>query len=278
MSMRNIAGTMGLVALALAPANAWGADPKDRSPTEQPRLVALSPYRGHAMVNTAGDSLGTVKDVVIDGRGHVHYLIVDRGNVLVDKYVAVPRSVVHTHAADKKCVLDMTVEQFGKAPTFTKDNYYEQWTKDWCAQVHAFFKAPDDDSGSAAKRRSIAGDLFYISQLLGATTQNKDQEKLASMDELFARDGETVAYAILGSGGFLNIGKKQIAVPFEVITLKKGEGGTAFATLDMTTQKLEQAPKLEREDYADLESPEFVKSVRAYFGAPASPSGQPRAN
>lgn len=224
-------------------------------------VTPLSEYRSHSLVNTAGDKLGAVVDVVIDTKGNLHYVIIDRGGVLADKYVAIPCAAVRSNNAENQCTIDMTTEQFHRAPTFLRANYHERWTDEWCQQVHQFFGVERDQSPSKPE----GTDFYYLSQLIGATVQNKDNKTLADIDDLITLDGKRVAYFVLGSGGILNIGEEHFAAPFKALQLKKGEKGSAYAVLSMPQKVLEKAPKLKKDDYSELRDPEYVRSVEEFF-------------
>lgn len=242
--------------------------------------------------NPQDEDLGTIEDIVIDRQGQAHYLVIGHGGVVAsDRFIAIPWDVVKPNFGDEDVQLSMSEAQLKQAPYFTKSTYNDPWTTQWCEKVHTFFGStsksqdrpvtentvPESNQAQDAKR------MFYASQLIGSTVQNMDEKKLATIDDLVFDNQGKVAYAILGHGGFLNIGENDIAVPWQKLALRAGEQGNVYATLDMTTEQLEKAPMLEKEDYADLLDASFATNANAYFGVGArqeieaeTPSQEPR--
>lgn len=221
----------------------------------------------HKVVNKQSETLGSIKDVVFDKAGKAHYAIVDHGGILADKYVAVPWGVLNPQFDAHHCVLDMSVSKLQGAPTFEKGNYNDRWTKQWCGQVHEYF---GDTKSSQSTDSAKEHELFYASQVLGGTIQNKDDRKLAKVADLIFDSEGRVAFVVIGSGGTLNIGKNYVAVPFSALQWKRGEQGTAYGVMDMTAAQIEGAPMLTKSDYSDLLNEAFSAKTTQYFTAVAT--------
>lgn len=247
------------------------------------KVRSASKLMGHNLVNRADEKLGVVEDIVIDRMGQAHYVIVGYGGVIgSDRFVAIPWAVLQPSFEGDRCMLDMTQAKFRTAPSFTKASYNDRWTNAWCHDLHAFFgsaqqgKSDQAKSDRAEARRDaqqavVSADkdenrLYYTSQLISSTVQNKDQQKLASIDDLLFDSRGYVAFAILGHGGILSIGEKQLAVPWRGLDLRRGEQANVFAILDMTSKQLEQAPMLAKSDFSDLLDKGFAENTYRYFG------------
>ena len=61
---------------------------------------------------------------------------------------------------------------------------------------------------------------YRASKIIGSNVVNAANEKIGSVDDLLVGRDDSVFYAIVSVGGFLGIGTKLVAVPFE--TLKIG--------------------------------------------------------
>jgi len=234
---------------------------------------------GHNVVNLRDEKLGTIKDIVVDTKGKAKYVVVDHGGILADKYVAIPWRAFKPQFGGERCVFDSTIERIQGAPTFERANYYERWNKDWCAKVHDYFgvakgtdkptpdKAAATDPSTTIVDEAKDLDMFYASQIIGATVQNEDQQKLAKVSDLLFDSNNRVAYAVVGSGGVLGAGKTHVAVPFDAIKINKGEKGTAFVTLNVTATQLEAAPAMSKADCSDMLDSQFAERTRQYFTA-----------
>src|SRR4029453_15488634 len=59
-------------------------------------------------------------------------------------------------------------------------------------------------------------------QILGKSVYNDKDEKVGDVDDLIIAPDSSVSYAIIGVGGFLGLGERQVAIP--VNHFKSGEG------------------------------------------------------
>jgi sporulation protein YlmC with PRC-barrel domain len=59
-------------------------------------------------------------------------------------------------------------------------------------------------------------------QILGKSVYNDKNEKVGDVDDLIVAPDSSVSYAIIGVGGFLGLGERQVAIP--VNHFKSGEG------------------------------------------------------
>jgi sporulation protein YlmC with PRC-barrel domain len=61
------------------------------------------------------------------------------------------------------------------------------------------------------------------SKLVGATVVNNADERIGKIDDLVVNPQDKVTYAIVSVGGFLGVGNKLVAVPFESLKTVKEE-------------------------------------------------------
>jgi sporulation protein YlmC with PRC-barrel domain len=59
-------------------------------------------------------------------------------------------------------------------------------------------------------------------QILGKSVYNDKDEKVGDVDDLIIAPDSSVSYAIIGVGGFLGLGERQVAIP--VSRFKNSEG------------------------------------------------------
>jgi hypothetical protein len=78
---------------------------------------------------------------------------------------------------------------------------------------------------------------------------NATGDEVATIEDLVI-DQNQIRYAVLSVGGFLGIGDKKVAVPFDELQLGKDEAYLMSAT---TEQQLEQMPEYEEGQYQPLE-------------------------
>jgi hypothetical protein len=78
-------------------------------------------------------------------------------------------------------------------------------------------------------------------KILGKSVYNDKNEKIGVVDDLIITPDKSVSYAIIGAGGFLGMGKHDVAVPVGQFKEDKGKIVLAGATKDA----LKAMPKFE---------------------------------
>lgn len=61
------------------------------------------------------------------------------------------------------------------------------------------------------------------SKLVGAAVVNNNDERIGTIDDLVVSPEDKVTYAIISVGGFLGVGSKLVAVPFDALRMVKEE-------------------------------------------------------
>jgi sporulation protein YlmC with PRC-barrel domain len=110
-------------------------------------------------------------------------------------------------------------------------------------------------------------------RVLSASTLAKDSvfnrmnENVGSIKEIMI-DVPTgrVAYAVLSVGGFLGIGERLFAVPWEALTLD--EDRKCFI-LDADKQRLENAPGFDKDNWPDMADSAWGSGVSSYWHMPS---------
>jgi hypothetical protein len=68
---------------------------------------------------------------------------------------------------------------------------------------------------------AIAASGMRASKVVGATVRNSERESIGSIDDLIITPDERVPVAVISVGGFLGIGAKLVAVPFERLRIDR---------------------------------------------------------
>ena len=132
--------------------------------------------------------------------------------------------------------------------------------------IDSYTRGPD-------MRREPGPELMGASTLIGDRVRNKKDEELGEIKEILLdmRTGE-VSYAVLSYGGFLGMGDKLFAVPWDALTLDaKNEG----FTLDVDKKRLQDAPGFDKSKWPDMSDPSWAKQIHTYYGISAGPDSPP---
>jgi hypothetical protein len=78
-------------------------------------------------------------------------------------------------------------------------------------------------------------------KILGKSVYNEQNQKIGSVDDLIITPDRSVSYAIIGVGGFLGIGKHDVAIPANQLKEENGKLVLPGATKDA----LKAMPKFE---------------------------------
>jgi sporulation protein YlmC with PRC-barrel domain len=76
---------------------------------------------------------------------------------------------------------------------------------------------------------------------------NRSGEKIGSISDLIVTPDGIIAAALVGVGGFLGIGEKEVAVPFSSIEVVRNGNDVRFV-IDATKEALKDAPSYEETD------------------------------
>jgi sporulation protein YlmC with PRC-barrel domain len=84
-------------------------------------------------------------------------------------------------------------------------------------------------SGSTGEAAIVRVDVARValgqraSKIVGATVVNSNDESIGKIDDLVVNPDDKVTYAIVSVGGFLGVGSKLVAVPFDSLRTVKEE-------------------------------------------------------
>lgn len=101
---------------------------------------------------------------------------------------------------------------------------------------------------------AVRGDRIY----------NRDRQDLGKIEDVLL-DLETgsIAYAVLSFGGFVGIGDKQVAVPWQGLRLDQEHSAIV---LDVDAARLKEAPSFDRNDPPDFTDRTWGAEVHSFYG------------
>ena len=141
-----------------------------------------------------------------------------------------------------------------------------------CASI-ALAQAPDQarrmDDRTMVKGQMPEMWLFKASDLIGKEVRNSKDEKLGKINEMTVNttDGH-IAYAVLQFGGFLGVGDKLFAIPFEALQLKprdRARDNELIFIFDVDKDRLKAAPGFDQNAWPDMADATWATNVRGYW-------------
>ena len=127
--------------------------------------------------------------------------------------------------------------------------------------------------GPAAKiLASIPANAMTVTHWYKQSVYDPSDAKIGEiMDVLVDRDGK-IAVLIVGVGGFLGIGEKDVAVPFNAVQFKTKDNNKWYPVMNTTKDALKNAAGYKYDHTAMTWIPE---NAPATTGTPATPSTRP---
>lgn len=101
--------------------------------------------------------------------------------------------------------------------------------------------------------------------IIGESVVNREDESLGTIHGLMidAKEGR-IAYAVLSSGGFLGMGDRLFAMPWDALEFASSE---EKLILDVDKEKLEAAPGFDKdEEWPDFADRSWGSQVHDYYG------------
>ena len=106
--------------------------------------------------------------------------------------------------------------------------------------------------------------IMSASTLEGDNVMNREGEKLGTIEEIMLDvSSGRVAYAVLAAGGFLGIGDKLFAIPWQALTL---DTDNECFILDIDKQRLENAPGFDKDHWPAMADQRWAGELNTYYG------------
>lgn len=109
---------------------------------ETVNVLSANTLIGDNVVNTTGENLGEIKELMIDPQtGHVAYAVLSFGGFLGlgDKLFAIPFKSLTLRPDHEDFVLDVTKERLENAPGFDKDDWPTTTDRAWGTEIHSYY-------------------------------------------------------------------------------------------------------------------------------------------
>ena len=106
--------------------------------------------------------------------------------------------------------------------------------------------------------------LMGADTLIGNDVYSQDDEDLGDIIEIMLNmETGMVSYAVLSYGGFLGMGDKLFAVPWQALTL---DTENKRFTLNVDSARLEAAPGFDKDDWPDMADETWASNVHNFYG------------
>jgi sporulation protein YlmC with PRC-barrel domain len=109
-----------------------------------PRVLSANSMIGNKVVNTEGEQLGSIKDLMIDlDDAQIAYAVLSFGGLLGlgDKLFAIPLEALTYDTQNQQVILDVDKEVLKNAPGFDKDKWPDtaQYEAGWLLDLYEYY-------------------------------------------------------------------------------------------------------------------------------------------
>ncbi|WP_363352408.1 PRC-barrel domain-containing protein [Methylocystis echinoides] len=101
--------------------------------------------------------------------------------------------------------------------------------------------AEGEAGGSRAFLKALPADSLLVSNVYAQSVYDATEKKVGKIEDLLLDRGGKAQAAIISVGGFLGIGDKEVAVPFEAIRVIE-KGNKSWLEIDASKDALKSAP------------------------------------
>ncbi|MGA2228165.1 MAG: PRC-barrel domain-containing protein, partial [Syntrophobacteraceae bacterium] len=121
-----------------------------------------------------------------------------------------------------------------------------------------------DIAGKTAEGQSI--NAFMVEKIIGSKVINMKGETLGKIENLVIDiDTGRIMYAVLESGGFLNIGDKLFPVPWKSLAALPSEG---IFFLNQSKEQMEKAPAFEKKNLPNMTDINWGEGIFKHYAVP----------
>lgn len=129
---------------------------------------------------------------------------------------------------------------------------------------HGMYKGTSNNAPDSKGDRGPGPELMGANTLVGNDVYNTKLEDLGDIKDIMLdmRTGR-VSYAVVSFGGFLGMGEKLFAVPWQALKL---DTVNKRFTLDADKKLLETAPGFDKDNWPNMADSTWEQGIHAHYG------------
>jgi len=107
---------------------------------------------------------------------------------------------------------------------------------------------PDKIADKSSAKGVGLGSEVAASDLLNQKVKNPANETVGDINDLSIGSDGKIAAVIIGVGGFLGMGEKNVSLPYDQLSFSRDGKGSLVVTVNITKDSLQSAPEWKRPD------------------------------
>jgi len=110
--------------------------------------------------------------------------------------------------------------------------------------------------------------VLSATSIIGDDVKNVEGKDLGEIkDIMIDLDSGRIEYAVLSFGGFLGLGDKYFAVPFEALRVDTDE---ECLIMDVSKETLKNAPGFDKDNWPNFADPDLRSRLHSHYGITSS--------
>lgn len=263
-------------------------------------LHHVDDIHGKNVTNNQLENLGSIETLIIDTQSkQVTYGVVSIGGFLGigDTLIAVPWDAFELRPFYDGLVLNMTRSQLEAAPQFQRDEWPNFGDPAWAQEMHQHYGTTPRDAARPGARPGGVEDrprpgqaqdptrypgvdpteqMFLRTRtLIGSDVENAEGESAGTLNNLaMALHDGTIAFAVVGTGGFLGMGQENVAIPWDAFRVTMPEEDEYTIVVDVPQDRLERAPAYEVKGWPEERHVEWARDLFPATDRPGQRRGE----
>jgi sporulation protein YlmC with PRC-barrel domain len=213
-------------------------------------------YYKQSVYDESGNKIGEINDVIMGRDNKIEGFVVAVGGFLGagEKDVVVPFNAVKStqNNGNVRLTMNTTKDQLEKAPSFKFDNNFAQATTPQTDRTVADRNQADRTAaqrtttgvatpGQVQALSTIPQNTITIANYYKKNVYDRNDAKIGEISDVLVNTDGKIDGFIVSVGGFLGIGEKNVAVPFNAVKATQ-RNNSWWLTMDSTKDQLEKAP------------------------------------
>ena len=230
-------------------------------------IFRFSELKSVEVENAQGEKLGKVEDLVYNPqKGAISYAALSFGTTLGfgGKLFAVPWQALKPKydTVNKKHTIVMNVEKkaLESAPGFDAKHWPDVANPAWSTDVDKYYA-----TARTTDVRGFAG--ARASDLVGLNVKNDSDDSLGKVDDIVVDLGQgKIRYAAIAFGGFLGLGDKLFAIPFDTLRAAPDQNDKTYhIVLHVNKESMKKAPGFDKNHWPDFGDANFTAGIDKFY-------------
>jgi len=166
-------------------------------------------------------------------------------------------------------VLDLDTAKLDTAPGFSKDKWPDLNAPAWRTDLDRFYgvRRTSETAGTGdviTQQRAVR-----LSKVLDQNVRTVADEKLGEVEDVVIDPRNArIAYLVVSTGGFLGMGEKMHAIPWEAARAKtRTDKDNDDLIVNVTKERLQKAPEFKKDDWNRMTDPAYMSELYTYYGS-----------